>query len=182
VPETWLLPNNDICICLLGMRHSWIKNAFWFVNNKKWRIWCKFDFPFLINNTYGLIVLTKDNKFSNQFFCVWLVDLQTICVKNGWKHDSFQIMILVHVCSTCSVFELKMRFETWKARNVTNNVSLFHLSYLMTHMAYVCSLWTPNVQINYFRLECSIYVLLVLNRDVTPSKYWYSYMFARHEA
>jgi hypothetical protein len=28
--------NNDIGICLLYMQRSWIKNAFWDENNKKW--------------------------------------------------------------------------------------------------------------------------------------------------
>jgi hypothetical protein len=79
--ETWLFPNNDIRICLLDMKYSWTKNAFWDVNNKKWRKWCKFVSPFLINNTYGLLVLTMGTKCPNQVFYVWLVDLQTICAK-----------------------------------------------------------------------------------------------------
>jgi hypothetical protein len=85
-------------------------------------------------------------------------------LNRGWKRESFQIGILVYVCSVCSVVELKTGFETWKARNVVNGVNLFHLSYLITHMAYVCSLWASNVLINNFMLECSNYVLLVLNR------------------
>jgi hypothetical protein len=35
VLETWHFPNNDIRICLLDMKHSWIKKAFWEVNKKK---------------------------------------------------------------------------------------------------------------------------------------------------
>jgi hypothetical protein len=37
--------------CLLDMKHSWTKNAFWEVNNKKWRKCCKFVSPYLFNNT-----------------------------------------------------------------------------------------------------------------------------------
>jgi hypothetical protein len=63
--------------------NSWTKNAFWDVNNTKWRKWCKFVSPFLSNNTYGLPVLTKDTTCPNQVFNAWLVDLQTICAKYG---------------------------------------------------------------------------------------------------
>jgi hypothetical protein len=62
-------------ICLVDMRHSWSKNAFSDVNNKKWRKWGKFVSLFLFNNTYGLPVFTTDPKCTNQKFCVWLVDL-----------------------------------------------------------------------------------------------------------
>jgi hypothetical protein len=67
--------------CLLDMRHGSNVNAFWDVNNKKWRIWYKFDASFLFNNCYGSPVLTKDTKFPNQVFYVYLDDLQTICAK-----------------------------------------------------------------------------------------------------
>jgi hypothetical protein len=61
------------------MRHSWTENAFWFVNNMKWRKWCRFVSPFLFNISYSLPLLTKDNRYRNQVFYVWLVDLHTIC-------------------------------------------------------------------------------------------------------
>jgi hypothetical protein len=73
-------------------------------------------------------------------------------------------MVLIYVCSTRSVVVLKARFENWKARNDLYGVSLFHLSYLMTLMAYLCSQSTPNVQIKYFMFDWSIYRLFVLNR------------------
>jgi hypothetical protein len=82
----------------------------------------------------------------------------------GWKRDSVQIMILVNICSTWIMVELKTRFKTWIIRNAVNGVSLFLLSYLIKLMAYVCSQWTPNFQINYFMFDWSIYSLLVLNR------------------
>jgi hypothetical protein len=77
--ETWLSPNNDIRMCLFDMQHSWTKNAFWEVDNKKWRKWCKFVSPYSLNNIYGLPVLTIDTEWPNHVFYVWLVDLQTIC-------------------------------------------------------------------------------------------------------
>jgi hypothetical protein len=98
-------PNNDIRICLLEMRHSWTKNAFWDVNNKKWRKWCKYVSPFIFNNTYGLPVLTMDTKCPNEVFYVWLIDLQAILLNKGWKRDSLQIMIFAYVYSTWDIVE-----------------------------------------------------------------------------
>jgi hypothetical protein len=82
-----------------------------------------------------------------------------------WKRDSFQIMIFVNVCSTWGIIELKKRFETWITRNYVNGLILFHLSYLITHMAYLCSQWAPTVQIKYFMFVWSIYSICVLNRS-----------------
>jgi hypothetical protein len=84
-------------------------------------------------------------------------------LNRSWKRDSLQIMIFVCVCSTWGMVELKRRFETWISRNNVNGVSLFHLSYLITLMAYLCSQWTPNVQMKYFMFDCSIYRLFVPN-------------------
>jgi hypothetical protein len=85
-------------------------------------------------------------------------------LNRGWKNDCFQIMIFVNICSTRSIVELKTRYETWITRNDVNVVSLFHLSYLITLMAYLCSQWTSSVQIKYFMFDWSIYRLFVLNR------------------
>jgi hypothetical protein len=74
-------PNDDIRKCLLDIKHCWTKNAFWDVNNKKWRKWCKFNSPFLFNNICGLPLLAMDTKCPNQVFCVWLVVLETIYAK-----------------------------------------------------------------------------------------------------
>jgi uncharacterized protein YjaG (DUF416 family) len=84
-------------------------------------------------------------------------------LNRGWKRDSLQIMLLVYVWSTCSVVDLKMRFETSITRNDENGVCLFHLSYLITLMAYLCSQWTPDFQIKCFIVDSSIYRLFVLN-------------------
>jgi hypothetical protein len=86
-------------------------------------------------------------------------------LNRGWKRDSLQIMIFVHVTSTWSTVELITRFETWIKRNDVNGVSLFHFSYLITLMAYLCSQSTPKVQIKYFMFDWSIYRLFVLNRS-----------------
>jgi hypothetical protein len=82
----------------------------------------------------------------------------------GWKHDSLQMIIFVNVFPTWSIFSLKTRFEASITRNDVNGVSLFHLPYLITFMAYLCSQWTPNVQINYFMFDWSILALSILNR------------------
>jgi hypothetical protein len=47
VLETWFPPNDDIRKCSFGMKNGWTKNAFWEVNNKKWRKLCV-CFTFLI--------------------------------------------------------------------------------------------------------------------------------------
>jgi hypothetical protein len=76
-------------------------------------------------------------------------------------------MIFVYVWSTWGIVELKTRFETWITRNVVNVVSLFHISYLLTLMDYLCSQITPNIQIKYLMFAWSIYRLFVLNTGWT---------------
>jgi hypothetical protein len=41
---------------------------------------------------------------------------------------------------------------------------LFHLSYLITLIIYLCSQWTPNFQIKYVMVDWTIYRIFVLNR------------------
>jgi hypothetical protein len=127
-------------------------------------------------------VLTTDTKCENQQFYICLVDLQTICINRGWNRVSLHIMIFVYVCSTCGKLELNTRFESWITWNEVNGVSLFHISFLITLMAYLCSQWTPNVIINYFRFDWSMYSLFVPNRGcklVSPNNDFR--LFARHE-
>jgi hypothetical protein len=69
-----------------------------------------------------------------------------------------------YVSSTCSIGELKTRFETWITRNDVNGISFFPFYYLITLMAYLWSQWTPNAQIKYFMFDWPIYRLFVLNR------------------
>jgi hypothetical protein len=84
-------------------------------------------------------------------------------LNKDWKPDTLQIMIFVYAFSTWGIVELKTRFETWITRNVVNGVSMFHISYLITLMAYLCSQRTPNVQIKYFMFAWSMYRLFVLH-------------------
>jgi hypothetical protein len=145
------------------MKHIWTCIAFWNMNNMKWRKWCKFDIHLLFNNTYGFPVLTKDTKYPNQVFIFDRWIYRSFVPNTGWKRDSLQMMIFVNVFSTWSIVELKTRFETWITRNDVNGVGLFHLSYLLTLMAYLCSEWAPNVQVKYFMFDWLIYRLFVLN-------------------
>jgi hypothetical protein len=82
----------------------------------------------------------------------------------AWKSDSFQIIIFVYVCSAWGIFELKMRFESWKKKNDVNGECLFHISYLITLMAYLCSQCTPQFHIKYFMFDLSINRQFALNR------------------
>jgi hypothetical protein len=100
VPELWFSPN-DIRKCLLDVKHGWTKNAFWEVNNKKWRKLCVFVSYSLFKNTYGLPVLTLDTKCPNQVFYVRFV------LYKGWKQCPLQIIIFVYVSSTWNIVELK---------------------------------------------------------------------------
>jgi hypothetical protein len=109
-------------------------------------------------------VHTLGIKCPNRVFYTSLVDLQLFVLNRGWKLDPLQMMIFVYVCSTCSVVELKTRFETWIKRYVVNGENLFHLSYLITLTTYPWSQWAPYVQFKYFMFDWSIYILFVLNR------------------
>jgi hypothetical protein len=161
--EMWFSSNNDIPTCLLDIRHGWNKNAFWDANNRKWRKWCRFVTPFLPNNTYGLPVVTKDTKFPSHVFYVWLIDLHTIFVKFGletWFSPNDDIckclLDMKHGWNINAFWGVnKEKWRKW---------CVFHISYLITLKAYLCSQCTPNVQIKYFMFDLSIYILFVLNR------------------
>jgi hypothetical protein len=101
-------------------------------------------------------VLTMDTKCPNEVFYDRLV------LNRGWKRNYLQIMIFHNVCSTWGIVELKTRYKTWITRNDVNRLNLFHISYLITHMAFRRSQWTPNVQIKYFMFDWSMYRLFVL--------------------
>jgi hypothetical protein len=87
-------------------------------------------------------------------------------LNRAWKPISLQIIIFVYVCSTGGIVELNTLFETWITRNDVNGVSFFHLSYLITHMAYLWSQRTPNVQIKNFMFHWSTWSLFVLNTNL----------------
>jgi hypothetical protein len=97
----------------------------------------------------------------NYFMFVWSI-YRLFVLNRAWKRVSLQIMVFVYICSPWGTVELKTRFETWITRNV-NVVGLFHLSNLITFMAYLWSQWAPEVQIMYFMFDWSIYNLFVLN-------------------
>jgi DNA-directed RNA polymerase subunit RPC12/RpoP len=102
-------------------------------------------------------------KFQIKYFMFDSLIYRILVLISGWNrtHTNWRYS---YVCSTCSVVELKTRFETWITRNGLNGVNLFHLSYLITLTTYMYSQWAPNVQLNYFMFDWSLYILFVLNR------------------
>jgi hypothetical protein len=128
-------PNNDIRICLLDMRLSSTKNAFWDVNSKKCRKWCKFFSPLLCNNTQcSQWTSSVQIKY---FMFDWSI-YRLIVLNRAWKRDSLEIMSFV--CSLdMGAVDLKTRFESWIKRNEVYGVRFLHFSYLITLMAYLCS-------------------------------------------
>jgi hypothetical protein len=85
-------------------------------------------------------------------------------LNTGWKRDHLQIMIFVNVRSTQRIW-IQNAFWDVKTRNDAKGVNFFLPSYLTTLLAYLCSQWTPNVQINYFVFDKSINRIFVLNWD-----------------
>jgi hypothetical protein len=153
------------------MKHGSTKNAFWDVNNKKYRKWCSlFNLFYLITLMAYLCSQRTTNVQIKYFMFDWSI-YRLFVPNTAWKRDSLQIMIFVNVSSSWSMFQLKTRFETWITRNDVNGVSLLYLSYLLTLMVYLCSQWAPNVQITYFMVHWSIYSLFVLNRGWKPDHF-----------
>jgi hypothetical protein len=137
VLKTWFPPNDDIRKCLLDMKHGWTKKAFWDVNNKKCRKWCKFVSPLLLITLMDYLCSqwTPDVQIKYLMFD-WSI-YRLFVLNSCWNRDSLQIMIFVYVCSTWTLVELKTRFETWITSNDINRVCLYHLSYLITLTAYL---------------------------------------------
>jgi hypothetical protein len=84
-------------------------------------------------------------------------------IDRGWKSDSPNNEIrkcFLDVRNSSN----KSRFKTWISWNDVKCVSLFHPSYLIKLMPYLCSQRTPNVQIKYFIFVWSVYRLFVVNR------------------
>jgi hypothetical protein len=126
-----------------------IKNAFWYVNKKKYSIWCKFVSLFLFNNAYGLPVLTMGTKYPNQVFYIYWWIYWLFVLNTTLKHNSIQMMIFVNLYSKWSMVYIKDAF--WYVSNKKlRKWCLFHISHLITFMAYLFSHLTPNVQIEYF--------------------------------
>jgi hypothetical protein len=106
------------------------------------------------------------NSKNMNFMFDWTIYTRFV-LNRPCKREYLEIVILVNVCSTWSFVELKTRFET-RIKYDVNGVSLFHFSHLITLTAYLCSQWSPNVQIKYFMYDWSIYRLFLLNRGWKP--------------
>jgi hypothetical protein len=107
---------------------------------------------------------TTPNFQMHYFMFDWSI-YRLFVLNSGWKCVPLQMMIFLIICSTWSMVELKTRIEAWITRNDVNVVRFFHLLYLITLRAYLCSQRTPTVQINYFMFDWSIYRLFVLNNS-----------------
>jgi hypothetical protein len=122
-----------------------------------------FHLSYLITVIAYLSYQRTPNVQNKYFMYDWSIYI-LLMVNTSWKRDSLQMAIFEKICSTWSIVELKTRFETWITRIDVSGVSLFHLSYLITIIVYLCSQCTPHVQIMYFMFGYSIYRLFVLNR------------------
>jgi hypothetical protein len=149
------------------MRHSWTKNAFWNLNTKKWLngVFC-IQFYYLITSLSQGIKLTCAHNghqlFKSRFY-FWLVHLQAICAKYGletWFPPNDDIRIF---CSTCSVVEVKTLFETWRARNDVIGVYWFHLSYLITVLAFLLCLNVLTMDTNFRYLVLYVWLFDIQN-------------------
>jgi hypothetical protein len=110
--ETWLSPNDDIRKCLLDMKHGSTKNAFWDLNNKKWRVRCKFvHISYFLTLIACLCSQRTPNIQIKYFMFDWSV-YNIFVLNKSWKRESLQMMIFVNVCSSWSIVLLKTFFET----------------------------------------------------------------------
>jgi hypothetical protein len=97
------------------MRHVWNKNAFWDVNNKKWRKWCNwFHCSYLITLMAYLCYERTPNAQFKYYMFDWLI-YRPFTLNTGWKRDSLQIMLFVYVYSTWGMFEIRNAF--WDVNN-----------------------------------------------------------------
>jgi hypothetical protein len=125
------------------------------MNNKKWRKW----YTFL--HIYYLITLMAyrwsqwtPNVQIKYFMLNWPI-YRLFVLNTAWIIYYLQMMKFVNIWATWSMVQLKTRFETWLTRN---DVSSFHLFYLITLMAYLRSQRTPN-------FKSSILCLIGRSRD-----------------
>jgi hypothetical protein len=154
--------NIVIRICFLVMKHRWTENAFWDVNNKKCRKWCKILTPILFNHSYGLPVITMDTKCPNQVYNVWLVDLQTICAKYGLK-TWFSPIDDIRKC----LLDIKHGSNENAFRDVINKKWCKFVSPVLFNNTYALPALTKDTkfQIKYFIFDWLIYRIFVLNRS-----------------
>jgi hypothetical protein len=128
------------------------------VNGVRW-----FHLSYIITLKDYLCAQMTSNVQIKYFKFDWSI-YRLFVLNTAWKRDSLQMIIFVIFCSTWSMVQLKTRFESCITRNCVNGLRLFRASYLITLMVYLCSQWTPNVQIKYFMSDWSIYRLFVLIR------------------
>jgi hypothetical protein len=139
------------------------KIAFWDVNNENdVNGLSSFNLSYLIKPLANMCSQRTSNYKIEYFMFDWSIH-RLFVLNRDWKRISLQIMIFVYICSTCGIVQLKTRFVLWITRNCVNGVILFHLYYLINLMAYMCSQWTPNVQMKYFIFDWLINRLFVLN-------------------
>jgi hypothetical protein len=72
-----------------------------------------FHHPYLITLTTYLYWQWATKVQIKYFIFDWSIYILFV-LNRVWKRDSLQMMIFVYVYSTCSVFGLKTRFETWR--------------------------------------------------------------------
>jgi hypothetical protein len=146
------------------MKHRWIKTLYetWIKINDVNGV-CFFYHPYLITLMAYLCSQRPPNVQIKYVMFDWSI-YRLFVLNMVRKLDSFQMNVFVYCSSTWSMLQLKTCFEASITRNDAYGVSLIHLSYLITLLAYLCSQWTLNAQINYFMLDWSIYTLFVLNR------------------
>jgi hypothetical protein len=165
------------------MNYSWIKTRFetW-ITRIDVRGVCLFNLQYLITQMAYLILNGYQiSKSSILFFISRYTDY--LCQVGSGNVIRSKWWLIVNVCSTWSMVQLKTRFSTWIIRNEVYGICLMHLSYLITFMAYLCSQSASIFQIKCFMFAWTIYRLFVLNRagNVILSKNGI-YMFARNEA
>jgi hypothetical protein len=112
-----------------------------------------FHHSYLIKLIAYLCSQWKRNFQMKYFMFDWSI-YRLVVLNRGWKRESLQIIVFVNGYSTWVIIELNSHFGTWITRNDVNGVSLFHLCYLITLIAYLCSQRTPN---KYFMFHCYIY-------------------------
>jgi hypothetical protein len=122
-----------------------------------------FHLSYVISHIAYLFSQRTPHVKGEYFMFDWSIYTRFV-LNRRWKHDYLEIVVMVNVCSQRSIVELKTLFETSITSYDVNGVSLVHFSHLIILMAYLCSQWTPNVQINYFIFVLSIDRLFVLNR------------------
>jgi hypothetical protein len=129
-----------------------------------------FHLCYLIMLMFYLCSQWTSNLQMKYFMFHWSI-YRLLVLNRGWKRDSLQILLFVYVTTTCSIGELKARFETWITGNDVNGESLLHISYLITLIPYLRSQRTQLAQINFF------YVSVVAGQSISAKcglETWFS--------